>query len=443
MKLTSRIVGALLVIAIGTILYEVAKVAPASKIIMSVIMGIIVLVVLTGFIYGIANLTASREKAKHLFKYFMFGFEVFLLVIFTVGAVKAYMTVPMILQFKNQKQVSTVSDEAAKQEIWQPDFTSVGNLAPVQGADISNQVAGNVVAVNFESGQHVNKGQLLVQLDDSNERAELQGYQAQEKLAELNDQRAHQLFSKHLVSKSDVDTADNNLQQAQSNVANTRANIAKKAIHAPFSGYAGIRNVNIGQYIPQGTDIVTLQALHHMYASFTLPEQALPNLAPQQKVTVTVDAYPNQTFTGEINAIDSKVDPETHNVRVQALIANPKQELRAGMFANIRVSAGSPQKLVTIPKSAVTYSLYGDSVFVVTPDKDDKDAQGKPALKVTEVFIKLGEDRGTRVAVTEGVKPGDMIVTSGMQKLHTGATVQIDNSVTPDNSEKANGETGK
>lgn len=345
----------------------------------------------------------------------------------------------MIQGFKSQKNIVTVSEEAAKQETWQPDFTSVGNLDPVQGADISNQVAGNVSAVNFDSGQEVEKGQLLVQLDDSNEQAQLEGFKAQEKLAELNAQRSHDIFAKHLISQSDVDTADSNLKQAQSNVANTQADIAKKAIRAPFSGHAGIRNVNLGQYLAVGTVIVTLQALDHMYASFSLPEQALPSLARGQKVMVTVDAYPNRQFGGEINAIDSKVDPASHTVRVQALIANPNHELRAGMFANVTVSAGKPQALVTVPKAAVTYSLYGDSVFVISPDKDKKDDKGQPLLTASEVFIKLGDERGNRVSVLEGVKEDDMVVTSGMQKLHTGAEVQINNDVTPDQNAGAAG----
>ena len=345
----------------------------------------------------------------------------------------------MIQGFKSQKNIVTVSEEAAKQETWQPDFTSVGNLDPVQGADISNQVAGNVSAVNFDSGQEVEKGQLLVQLDDSNEQAQLEGFKAQERLAELNAQRSHDIFAKHLISQSDVDTADSNLKQAQSNVANTQADIAKKAIRAPFSGHAGIRNVNLGQYLAVGTVIVTLQALDHMYASFSLPEQALPSLARSQKVMVTVDAYPNRQFSGEINAIDSKVDPASHTVRVQALIANPNHELRAGMFANVTVSAGKPQALVTVPKAAVTYSLYGDSVFVISPDKDKKDDKGQPLLTASEVFIKLGDERGNRVSVLEGVKADDMVVTSGMQKLHTGAEVQINNDVTPDQNAGAAG----
>ena len=353
-------------------------------------------------------------------------------VLVLVGGVFGTRMYFMIQGFKNQKQISTVSAEAAKPDTWQPDFTSVGNLDPVQGADIANQVAGNVTAINFDSGQEVEKGQLLVQLDDSNERAQLEGFQAQEKLAELNAQRSHDIFAKHLISQSDVDTADSNLKQAQSNVANTQADIAKKSIRAPFSGHAGIRNVNLGQYLAVGTVIVTLQALDHMYASFTLPEQALPAIAKGQKVQVKVDTYPDNKFDGEINAIDSKVDPTSHNVRVQALIANPGHLLRAGMFANVTVSAGKPLQVVTVAKASITYSLYGDSVYVVTPDKDKKDDKGQPALTVNEVFVKLGDERGARVSVIEGIKNGDMVVTSGMQKLHTGSTVQIDNSVTPD-----------
>ena len=245
--------------------------------------------------------------------------------------------------------------------------------------------------------------------------------------------------AKHLIAQSDVDTADSNLKQAESNVANTEADIAKKAIRAPFAGHAGIRNVNLGQYLAVGTVLVTLQALDHMYASFNLPEQALPSLARGQKVEVTVDAYPNNKFEGELNAIDSKVDPTSHTVRVQGLIANPQHFLRAGMFANVTVSAGKPTALVTVPKSAVTYSLYGDSLFIVAPDKTKKDAKGNPVLTVNEVFVKLGGERGTRVAVLEGVKAGDMVVTSGMQKLHSGTEVQINNNVTPDQTPGADG----
>ncbi|MGE5625651.1 MAG: efflux RND transporter periplasmic adaptor subunit [Bacillota bacterium] len=401
---------------------------------------LLIFVIIPMSLYGIGHFIHEERRIAHaLFKRMTVGYAVILGVALIIGIVFGVRLIIMIQGFKNQKQVVTVSDEAARQETWQPDFSSVGNLDPVQGADISNQVAGNVSSIGFDSGQEVQQGQLLVQLDDSNERAQLQGYQAQLELAQLNDKRSHDLFSKKLISQSDADTADANLKQAQANVANTQADIAKKTIRAPFSGHAGIRNVNLGQYLPAGTVIVTLQDLGHMYASFTLPEQALPSLAPHQGVVLGVDAYPNQKFNGEINAIDSKVDPSSHTVRVQGLIANPQHLLRAGMFANVTVSSGKPQQVVTVPKAAVTYSLYGDSVFVVTPDKDKKDDKGDPALTVNEVFVKLGDERGARVAITEGVKPGDLIVTSGMQKLHTGAVVEINNSVTPDQTPGAPG----
>ncbi|HEV2110648.1 MAG TPA: efflux RND transporter periplasmic adaptor subunit [Gammaproteobacteria bacterium] len=369
-----------------------------------------------------------------MLKRFLIAGGLLLGVLVLVGGVFGTRMYFMIQGFKTQKNIVTVSGEAAKQETWQPDSTSVGNLAPVQGADLSNQLAGNVVAINFQSGQEVQKGQLMVQIDDSSERAQLQGFEAQLKLAQLNDQRAHDIFSKHLNSQSDVDTADSNLQQAQSNVANTQAAIDKKAIRAPFTGSAGIRNVNLGQYLPDGTVIVTLQDLDHMYVSFTLPEQALPSLATGQKLEVSVDTYPNRKFEGQVDAIDSKVDPNSHTVRLQGLIANPGHLLRAGMFANVTVSAGKPMQVVTVPKAAITFSLYGDSVYIITPDKDKKDDKGQPVLTTNEVFIRLGEERGGRVAVVEGLKPGDMIVTSGMQKLHPGATIEINNSVTPDQS---------
>ncbi|MDE2196040.1 MAG: efflux RND transporter periplasmic adaptor subunit [Gammaproteobacteria bacterium] len=367
-----------------------------------------------------------------MLKRFLIAGGAMLAVILIIAGIKGLQFYSQMKKFSGMKQQTFVSDEAARQETWQPDFNSVGNLAPVQGVDLSNQLAGTVSAIHFHSGQEVKQGQLLVQLDDSSERAQLEGFQAQEKLAELNARRAHDVFSKHLISQSDVDTADSNLQQARANVANTEAAIAKMAIRAPFRGRTGIRNVNLGQYLPAGTEIVTLQELDHMYVVFSLPEQDLPVLAPHQPVELAVDAYPDRRFSGEINAIDSKVDPASHNVRVQALIANPERLLRAGMFANVSVYAGKPLQVVTIPKAAVTYSLYGDSVFVITPDKDSKDHKGGPALKANEVFVKLGAERGPRVAVVEGVKPGDLVVTSGMQKLHSGTEVEINNSVTPD-----------
>ena len=432
MKLLVYIFAAITVLVLGFGIYAVHSVANAGQIMGGLFGLIIVVAIVAAVIFGATRFVSDRNRGNELFKLLLVSFWGVLLVLLSVFAIFGHGVINQILGFKSHKNIATVSAEPAKTETWQPDFTSVGNLDPVQGADISNQVAGNVTAINFDSGQEVQKGQLLVQLDASNEEAQLEGFKAQEKLAELNDQRSHDIFAKHLISQSDVDTADANLKQAQANVANTEADIAKKTIRAPFAGHAGIRNVNLGQYLPQGTALVTLQALDHMYVSFALPEQALPSLANGQKVQATVDAIPNETFNGSIDAIDSKVDPTSHNVRVQAILANPQHHLRAGMFANVTVSAGKPQQVVTVPKAAITYSLYGNSVFVVAPDDKNKDDKGQPQLTANEVFVKLGPEQGARVSVLQGLKAGDQVVTSGMQKLHSGAVVVINNDVPPE-----------
>ena len=421
-------------------IYLLSGLVPAMQIVLGFLVFMLVLAVLAAAIFGVINLVASRERAIPLYKLFMTAFWALLLLALIIMEVWGHGLIKKIIAFKSAVDITTVSDEAARSENWQPLFKSVGNIDPVQGVDLSNQLAGNVTAISFESGQDVKTGQLLVQLDDSSERAQLLGFQAQVKLAELNLKREQELVRRKLDSQANLDIAANNLKQAQSNLLNDQTAIDKKAIRAPFTGRAGIRDVNLGQYLAVGTVIVTLQALDHMYVTFSLPEQDLPSLAAHQKVEIIVDAYPGRTFEGEINAIDSRVDPNSHNVRVQALIANPEHLLRAGMFANVSVQAGKPVQVVSIPKSAVTYSLYGDSVYIVTPDKDKKDAKGNPVLTANEVFIKLGDERGTRVAVTEGVKPGDLVVTSGMQKLHPGATIAIDNSLTPDQAPGASGQ---
>lgn len=332
-----------------------------------------------------------------------------------------------IKKFSHVKQETFVADEAAKQETWQPTLAAVGNLAPVEGIQLSNQLAGTVTGIYFQSGQEVKQGQLLLKLDDSAERAQLMGFQAQQKLAELTFQRTQQLLAKHLVSQADLDTAQSNLKAAQANVANTQSAIAKKNITAPFAGRTGIRNVNLGQYLAVGTNIVSLQSLDTLYVSFALPEQDLAVLAPRQRVAVSVDAYPGKTFDGEINAIDSSVDPDSHNVMVQATIRNTGHLLRAGMFANVAVSAGKPMQVVSVPKTAVDYSLYGSSVFIVKPE--GKDTDGTPVLKVNQVFVTTGQQRGDQVAILKGVAPGDMVVTAGQQKLQNGMQVEINNSV--------------
>ncbi|MGB9429733.1 MAG: efflux RND transporter periplasmic adaptor subunit [Gammaproteobacteria bacterium] len=347
-----------------------------------------------------------------------------MIVIYGIWGLKVYAA---INKFKHMKQIVVVSDEAAKLESWQPYFSPVGNLAPVEGVDVSNQLAGTVTGIYFQSGTEVKKGQLLVQLDDSSQRAQLIGLQAQLRLAQVSYDRAQTLIKQHLISKSDLDTAESNLKQAKSNLLNDQSSIDKLAIRAPFSGHIGIRSINLGQYLAVGTSIASLQSLGTLFAQFSLPEQDLANLAKGQKVEVAVDAYPDKTFSGVITAIDSNVDPSTHNVAAQATIQNPEHLLRAGMFTNVQVYYGKAIPSVTVPNTAVDYSLYGSSVFIVK--QDGKDADGKPVLKVSQQFVTTGQQRDGRVTITKGLQAGEQVVTAGQQKLQDGAQVEINNSV--------------
>lgn len=332
----------------------------------------------------------------------------------------------------------TVSATHAKQQSWQPRIEAVGSLTAVQGVNIASEVAGKVEKILFESGQTVEKDALLVQLDDSAEQAQLPGARAQAKLARANLERAERLIEQKLVSEEQLDNAQSQLQQAESALASLQATIAKKAIHAPFAGTLGIREVDLGQYLAAGTQIVTLQALDALYVDFTLPEQFLQRIAAGQTVEVTTATYPDKTFTGVISAVGVKLDPSTHNFDVRAALENPEHLLRPGMFANAAVLAGEPVDVVTVPKVAITYSLYGDSVYLIKEEIPEGTTDA--VLKAEQVFVRTGESHGADVAILEGVKLGDRIVTAGQIKLRSGATVAINNSVPLDGTDDAAGE---
>jgi len=322
---------------------------------------------------------------------------------------------------------STVSTTEAKSESWQPRIDAVGALSAVRGVDVSNEVAGKVESINFESGQKVEKGDLIVQLDDSTEQAQLPGKKAQLKLARTNLERTRRLVERKLTATENLDTVQSELDQAESAVAELKAIIAKKAIRAPFDGTLGIRQVNEGEFLPAGTNIVTLQALDPLHADFTLPEQYLDRVQADQQVELSVATWPGRKFTGHINAVSVKVDPSSHNFSVQATVDNPEHVLKPGLFADVEVLAGEPEQLVVVPKPAVTYSLYGDAVYVVT--EEGKDDQGNPILKAHQRFVRVGRSQGEWVAVTEGLEPGDRVVTAGQLKLHDGSPVKINNEV--------------
>lgn len=322
---------------------------------------------------------------------------------------------------------ATVSTEQARHETWQPRLAAVGELSAVRGVDLSNELPGTVERILFESGQPVARGELLVQLDDSTEQARLPGLEARVSLARVNLERTQRLIERKLTAEENLDTVESELQQAESQLAELKATIAKKAIRAPFDGVLGIRRINEGQYLPAGTPMITLQSLDSLYADLNLPERFLDRLEAGQPVRVRVSAWPDVSFDGKINAVSVKVDPSSHNVAVQALVENPGHRLRPGMFADVEVLAGAPETVVAIPKPAVSYSLYGDMVYVVR--NEGTDDEGNPKLTAHQRFVKLGRANGEWVAVAEGLEVGEQVITAGQIKLSDGARVKVNNDV--------------
>jgi len=321
----------------------------------------------------------------------------------------------------------TVSTTIAKQQNWQPYLSSVGTLIAKQGVDISAETAGVVEAVTFESGTEVQKGQPLIKIKDSVDQADLSNGQAQLKLAKLNYQRTKELFSKSAVSHSQLDEAEAKFKEAQAVVAKVQALIDQKNITAPFDGKIGIRRVSIGEYVSPGKLLATLQALDPMQIEFTLPEQALKDIKVGQELLLHVDTYSDKTFHGEISAINAKVNPQSHNILIQANLPNPNQQLYPGMFAKVKVLLPEQLHVVTVPETAISYSLYGDSIFVVK--QDGKDKNGKAKLKVKRQYVKVSMRRNNEVAISEGIQADDQIVDAGQLKLQNGDLVTINNKV--------------
>lgn len=322
----------------------------------------------------------------------------------------------------------TVSATHAKAEVWHPEYRAVGSLEARHGVDVTSEASGLVVKLNFESGQEVEEGQVLVQLDDAPDRARLQGLQAQAEYARIKLERDQDLLRKHDISQSQYDEDKAALENAVAAVDNQQALIAQKAVKAPFAGRLGIRLVDLGQYIEAGNPLVTLQALNPIYVNFALPQERLAHLAPGLPVEVTVDAYPGKVFKGKVTTISPKVDESTRNIRIQATLDNPQELLRPGMFVAVSVILPERQNVVTLPNTAIMYNPYGDTVFVI---EESKGGNGESRLTARSVVVFTGETRGDQVAITKGLKAGDRVVTSGQLKLRNGVPVKINNSITP------------
>ena len=323
----------------------------------------------------------------------------------------------------------TVSTVTATVEEWQPQVEAVGSLRAVNGADLSFEVAGIIKELHFNSGDDVSTGDTLVTLRADDDIAKLEALQATAHLSEITNQRDQEQFKIKAVSQATLDTDAANVKNANAQVAQQQAVVNKKTLRAPFAGHLGVRAVDIGQYINAGTTVVTLQALDPIYADFFLPQQALTQVRLEQAVTIRIDTYPNQDFTGRITAINPKVDQATRNVQVRATLKNPDRLLLPGMYATVSISAGDKQRYVTLPQTAVTYNPYGETVFVV--DAKGEDSQGKPQMTARQIFVTAGPKRGDQVAILSGVEQGQTVVTAGQMKLRNGSSLIIDNAIRP------------
>jgi membrane fusion protein (multidrug efflux system) len=323
----------------------------------------------------------------------------------------------------------TVSTANAEYQEWQPRLEAVGSLRAVNGADLGLEVAGIVDEIHFNSGDDVEAGTVLLQLRDDDDVARLRSLEAAADLAQINYDRDRKQLKIQAVSQAVVDTDEANLRNAKAQVAEQQAIVDKKTIRAPFAGRLGIRAVDLGQYLPAGTTIVTLQALDPIYVDFTLPQQALDDLRVGQPVTASIDTYPGQTFTGVISAINPKVDTSTRNLQLRATLSNPDRKLLPGMFATVDIDTGAVQRYVTLPQTAITFSTYGDSVYVV--EDKGKGSNGQPQFIARQTFVTTGPTRGDQVAILNGIKPGDTVVSAGQIKLRNGAPIQVNNAVTP------------
>jgi membrane fusion protein (multidrug efflux system) len=340
----------------------------------------------------------------------------------------------MIKQFIAQAAPppATVAVALATEETWTPRLPAIGSFRAVQGIDVAPQIGGSLVAVKVESGQDVAKGTPLFEIDNFVEQADLKNNLAVLKNTDLALQRQRELTNTGNTTKANFDSAEAARDSAAAAVEKVRATIAQKQLAAPFAGRLGIRKIDLGQYVSPGTSLITLQQLDPIYVDFPVPEKSLDLLKPGQTIDVTVDAYPGKSFRGVIATIDSRISADSRNVLVRGQFDNKEKQLLPGMFANVNVNAGAAQKVVTVPRTAINYSLYGDNVFVVVPaEPPSGGAQAATVsddvpMKLERRFVHTGEIREDRVAVLDGVKAGEKVVTEGQLKLQQNARVRID-----------------
>ncbi|MEZ5588878.1 MAG: efflux RND transporter periplasmic adaptor subunit [Sedimenticolaceae bacterium] len=324
----------------------------------------------------------------------------------------------------------TVTAVAVNPAQWEQVISATATVSAVQGVTVSAEVSGRVSRIAFESGAMVAAGEVLLQLDTASEDAQLASAASAAALAQADLVRVRKLGKRDLASEDAVDRAEAQVKDTVAQVGMTRALIAKKTVRAPFAGRLGLRLVNLGQILREGDPIVALQTLDPVHVDFSIPQRQLAQLRQGMQVRVTADAAPGQTFSGEIIAVSPEVDPATRNVRVRALVGNPGETLRTGMFANLDVVLPDRRSVLPVPVTAVLYAPFGDSVFVVEEQRNEQSGATERVLR--QQFVRLGQARGDFVDITDGLKAGETVVTSGVFKLRSGASVVIDNTLAPE-----------
>lgn len=323
----------------------------------------------------------------------------------------------------------SVSSTPAEAVIWQQQVSAVATLAAIQGADLTAEVSGIVASIRFDNGATVKAGDIVASLNSATDRAELASLQAEVRLAELERDRVAALWQRKSIAKSMLDKQQTELDQAMALVRAQEARIEQKQIRAPFDGRLGIRQINVGQYVAAGDPVIALQALDPLYLNFTLPEERYTQIHTGQRVETTVDALDGFSFTGIVTAIEPSIKQSTRNFNIQATLANPEHTLRPGMFARVHVNLGEPARRIVIPRTAVSFNPYGNSVFILTAGENDQ-------YVAKQRFVQTSAERGELVAVDKGLQVGELVATSGLLKLRNDSVVALNNSVQPDARER-------
>ncbi len=345
-----------------------------------------------------------------------------LTLILLLGGYKAYSNYQANQQHSAPRAPISVSAEPAQAKPWQAQLVTVGSLTAAQGVELTTEARGTVSEVLFESGQQVSQGQPLVQLNNQVEQAVLATAEASLGLAKLEFKRAQDLVKRQALAKSEFDRLAAELHKTQAQVDQLKALLARKRIVAPFAGTMGIRRVDVGSYLSTDDSFATLQDLSSLYLDFFLPEQNLAQLSIGQRVLLNSPAYPEETFSAELVAISPKVESATRNVQLRAKLANPQGKLLPGMFAGLAVLIGEPTEQIVVPETAITFTLYGNSVFVANPQLDTngepvKTAKGQAQWQAQRRFVETGEQRDGQVVIHKGLKAGEQVVTAGQLKL--------------------------